>query len=228
MTESAPIDQALEAALGAGARPPVGRYRLDLATGKWAWSNEVYTMHGFKPGEILPTTELMLSHKHPDDRARVDGILHDAARTGEPFSSVHRIFDAQGTVRTVAVTGQGRRDPESGEVCELIGYFIDVTEAQKEVAQREATRSIQASAERRAAIEQAKGVLMVAFSVDAEEAFQHLRQASNLANIPVRDLASWLVQWFSRPGLTAFPSPDEIKGFLAAPSPPEDPQLMAG
>jgi hypothetical protein len=206
----------------------VGRYRLDLTTGRWAWSDEVYVMHGFKPGEIMPTTELMLSHKHPDDRDRVDGILHEAARTGEAFSSVHRIFDAHGQVRTLAVTGQGRRDPESGEVCELIGYFIDVTEAQKEVAQREATRSIRASAERRAAIEQAKGVLMVALSTDAEGAFQHLRRASNLANVPVRDLASWLVHWFSRPGLTAFPSADEILGFLATPVPPEDPQLLVG
>jgi len=221
VNESASLDKAVEAALASGEQPPVGRYRLDLETGRWAWSDEVYVMHGFQPGQVVPTTELMLAHKHPEDRARVDGVLREAASTGEPFSSVHRIFDAQGNVRTLAVTGQGRRDPESGKVTELIGYFIDVTESQREAARREATKSIRASAERRAAIEQAKGVLMVAYSVDADEAFDQLRSASNQLNVAVRDLAIWLVNWFSRPGVTQFPTQDEIKEFLAAPVPPE-------
>jgi hypothetical protein len=224
VNESAPFDEAVEAALASGTTPPVGRYRLDLRTGRWAWSDEVYVMHGFEPGEIVPTTEMMLSHKHPEDRARVDGVLRSAAVTGEPFSSVHRIYDARGKVRTLAVTGQGRQDPENGEVIELVGYFIDVTDANREAAQRQATESIRASAERRAAIEQAKGVLMVAFGVDAEEAFDRLRTASNRLNVPVRELAVWLVHWFSRPGLTAFPTKDEIDEFLTAPVPsgPED------
>ncbi|WP_420807803.1 PAS and ANTAR domain-containing protein [Antribacter gilvus] len=179
-------------------------------------------MHGFEPGEVVPTTKMMLSHKHPEDRARVDGVLRHAAATGEPFSSVHRIYDARGKIRTLAVTGQGRRDPGTGEVVELIGYFIDVTEAQREAAQREATASIQASAKRRAVIEQAKGVLMVVYCIDADEAFDRLRLASNAANVPVRDLADWLVQWFSRPGVTAFPAGQEITAFLAAPTAPQE------
>ncbi len=219
MNDSAPFDEALEAALAAGTRPPVGRYRLDLATGRWVWSDEVYLMHGFQPGQVVPTTDLMLSHKHPEDRARVDGVLRTAAETGEPFSSVHRIYDAQGAVRTLAVTGQGRRDPDTGEVRDLVGYFIDVTEANREAAQRAATESIRASAERRAAIEQAKGVLMVAFGVDGDEAFDRLRATSNQLNIPVRELAVWLIHWFSRPGMTAFPTAAEIAEFLSAPVP---------
>jgi hypothetical protein len=220
MNESAPFDDAVEAALASGEKPPVGRYRLDLASQRWVWSDEVYVMHGFEPGEIVPTTELMLAHKHPEDRARVDGVLRKAAVTGDPFSSVHRIYDAKGRTRTLAVTGQGRRDPQTGDVVELIGYFIDVTESQRNAAQREATASIRASAERRAAIEQAKGVLMVSYGVDAEEAFDHLRQASNQVNVAVRDLSAWLVHWFSRPGLTSFPTRDEITEFLAAPVSP--------
>jgi PAS domain-containing protein len=219
VNDSAQFDEALEAALAAGTRPPVGRYRLDLTSGRWAWSDEVFLMHGFQPGEVVPTTELMLSHKHPEDRARVDGVLRTAAETGEPFSSVHRIYDAHGAIRTLAVTGQGRRDPETGEVTELVGYFIDVTEANREAAQRQATESIRASAERRAAIEQAKGVLMVAFAVDGEEAFDRLRTASNQLNVPVRELAVWLIRWFSRPGLTTFPTAAEITEFLGAPVP---------
>jgi PAS domain S-box-containing protein len=217
-----PLDETLEQVLAAGERPPVGRYRLELATGQWAWSDEVYVMHGFEPGQIVPTTPLMLSHKHPDDRARVDGLLRRAAETGQPFSSVHRIRDAQGKTRTLAVTGQGRRDPATGRVTELFGYFIDVTESHREAAARDATASIQASAERRAVIEQAKGVLMVVYGIDEEAAFDLLRQASNLANIAVRDIAYSLVHLFSGPGVTVFPTREAIDEFLEKPVPPED------
>ncbi|CAM3456878.1 PAS and ANTAR domain-containing protein [Isoptericola cucumis] len=219
MNESQVSEEALEAALAAGSRPPVGRYRLDLTTGHWAWSDEIFEMHGFAPGDIVPTTELMLTHKHPDDRERVDSVLKQAARTGQPFSSVHRIVDGHGKVRTLAVTGQGRRDPDSGEVTELFGYFIDVTDAHRELAQREATVSIQASAERRASIEQAKGVLMVGLGLEPDDAFDRLRVASNLTNVPVRELATWLVEWFARPGMTTFPTTDELTAFLDAPVP---------
>ena len=79
-----PMDGDIEKALAGGARQPLGRYRFDLATGEWAWSDEVFVMHGFEPGDIVPTTPLMLAHKHPDDRARVDGVLRRAADTGQP------------------------------------------------------------------------------------------------------------------------------------------------
>ncbi|WP_369369833.1 PAS and ANTAR domain-containing protein [Promicromonospora sp. Populi] len=222
MPDGPPLDRMVEQLLEGGGRPPVGRYRLDLATGEWAWSDEVYVMHGFEPGEIVPTTPLMLSHKHPDDRGRVDGVLRHAAATGQTFSSVHRILDAKGNIRTLAVTGQGRRDPGTGRVTELFGYFIDVTESHREAAAREATASIRASAERSAVIEQAKGVLMVVHGVEEKAAFDLLRQASNAANIAVRDIAYSLVHLFAGPDVTTFPTPEAIDAFLAEPVPPSD------
>jgi PAS domain S-box-containing protein len=217
-----PSDSDIEKALAGGARPPVGRYRLDLATGEWAWSDEVYRMHGFEPGEIVPTTPLMLSHKHPDDRSRVDGMLQRAAASGQPFSSVHRVVDAAGNTRTLAVTGQGRRDPDTGRVTELFGYFIDVTKAQREAAAREASASIQASAERRSVIEQAKGVLMVIHGIEEDAAIDRLREASNHSNVALRDIASSLVQMFSGPDVVEFPTKEAIDEFLAHPIRPED------
>ncbi|GAA1855159.1 PAS and ANTAR domain-containing protein [Myceligenerans crystallogenes] len=219
------LEGEVEAVLDGGTRPPVGRYRLDLATGQWAWSDEVYLMHGFAPGEIVPTTPLMLSHKHPEDRARFDGVLRRAAETGQTFSSVHRIRDARGRTRTLAVTGQGRRDPDTGQVTELVGYFIDVTDSHRKAAERDATASIQASAERRAVIEQAKGVLMVVHGVEELEAFALLREASNRSNIAVRDLAGVLVSLVSQPGNTVFPTPEAIDAFLEDPSRAERQEL---
>ena len=184
----------IERALALGANYVVGRYRYDLATQRWAWSAETFEIHGFEPGEIVPTTALVLAHKHPDDRARVSRVLEDAAATGEPFSSVHRIMDARGKERTVTVVGQGRLDPRTRQVYELVGYFIDVTAAVKARAGEAANASIRASAATRAPIEQAKGIIAFALRLDAEEAFEYLRSTSNHTNVAVRDVARGIVE----------------------------------
>jgi len=39
-----------------------GRFSLEVATGAWWWSDETYRIHGFEPGEVVPTTRLVLAH----------------------------------------------------------------------------------------------------------------------------------------------------------------------
>ncbi|MFR9774363.1 hypothetical protein [Nocardia sp. SC052] len=54
-----------------------------------------------------PTTEMVLSHKHPDDRDTVAATLASSVQHDEPFCSRHRIIDT--TARCVrswwSVTG---------------------------------------------------------------------------------------------------------------------------
>ncbi|MGW8565005.1 PAS and ANTAR domain-containing protein [Isoptericola sp. NPDC055881] len=187
----------IEGTLALGASHPVGRYRHDLATGRWWWSDETYRIHGFEPGDVVPTTELILAHKHPDDRDRVSQVLHQACVTGEPFSSVHRIMDAHGDERTLAVVGEGRTD-DAGAVTELVGFFTDVTPAVARIADARATASIRASAANRATIEQAKAIVMCAVRTDIEGAFGWLRQASNHANVPLREVSARVVELAAR------------------------------
>ncbi|MFJ3408281.1 PAS and ANTAR domain-containing protein [Promicromonospora sp. NPDC090134] len=220
-TDDGTREDRVEEVLVRGDRAPVGRYRLDLTTGRWAWSDQVYAMHGFEPGQVVPTTPLMLAHQHPEDRGRVDGVLRRAAQTGQPFSSVHRIIDAAGKTRTVAITGQGRRDPGTGRVAELFGYFIDVTKSQQEAAARDATAAIHAAAQRQAGIEQAKGVLMVVYGIGEETASERLYEAADQANIPVRDIADSLLHLFAGPDITEFPTPEAIDKFLTDPVAPD-------
>jgi hypothetical protein len=49
----------------------VGAFRFWFVGQRWEWSDEVARMHGYEPGAVVPTTKLLLSHKHPDDRAHV-------------------------------------------------------------------------------------------------------------------------------------------------------------
>lgn len=183
----------VEGTLALGTSHPVGRYRHDLASGRWWWSDETYRIHGFEPGDVVPTTALILAHKHPDDRDRVSQVLQRACATGAPFSSVHRIMDAHGEERTLAVVGEGRTDA-TGAVRELVGYFTDVTPAVARIADVRATASIRASAANRATIEQAKGVVMCALRTDLEGAFDWLREASNHSNLPLRDISARVVE----------------------------------
>ncbi len=61
-------------------------------------------MHGYDAGTVEPTTELLLRHKHPEDRERVAAVL-DHVIKGTPFSRRHRIIDTSGHTRCVVVAG---------------------------------------------------------------------------------------------------------------------------
>ena len=86
---------------GPGQARPVGRFRHDLATGRWWWSSETFALHGYDLDEITPTTNVFLALRHPDDRADVEEVLHRAGEDAMPFSSVHRIETARGRERTL-------------------------------------------------------------------------------------------------------------------------------
>lgn len=170
-----------------------GTYRVDLTTHEWWWSDETYRIHGFEPGEVVPTSAMVLAHKHPADRENVRHVLDEAQRTGEPFASVHRIIDAHGKNHVVSFVGRGRRDHD-GDPVELVGHILDLTASVKRIAAEQADDSIRAAARSRRDIEQAKLLVSLALGVDDDEAFALLRRRSNDTNVPVRVLADQLVQ----------------------------------
>ena len=113
--------------LGSNAPPQGGSFRFYLDGERWEWSDPVARMHGYHPGEITPTTELLLSHKHPDDHAQVAALFDRMIHAGEPFSSKHRIIDTDRRIHHVIVVGDQVLD-EKGQVIGTSGYYIDVTE----------------------------------------------------------------------------------------------------
>jgi PAS domain S-box-containing protein len=176
---------AIDEVLGAGGSQRVGRFRFLLDGQRWEWSDAVARMHGYENSEaVQPTTELLLRHKHPDDRQQVADALERVLR-GEPFSSRHRIIDTAGRIRTVVVAGDSLLD-DTGKVIGTTGFYIDVTEA----VQSDITAVLSEAATARARIEQAKGVLMTAYGISAERAFDILVWRSQETNTKLRDLAT--------------------------------------
>lgn len=168
---------------------PPGLFRFEIATATWWWSHETYRIHGFEPGEVVPTTALVLAHKHPDDRDRFQAAFEGALLTGEPFTSVHRIMAATGVERLVAIVGYGRHDAD-GRLSGLQGVFLDLSPS----VRRAASADVRASAVTRGVIEQAKGMLALILRIDPEDAFDTLRTVSMQLNVPVRDLARGIVE----------------------------------
>lgn len=180
-------------ALTAGVAFQTGAFRYDVTTDRWWWSDEVYRMHGFEPGEIVPTTAMILAHKHPDDRERYAGALTSASLLGGTFASVHRILDAQGEERVLATIGEAHPSGPGARVVEITGHFVDVTAPVRALAAAEATRQIRESDAHRAVIDQAMGVMAARTGVTVEEAFDLLRGASMRSNVKLRTLAEHIV-----------------------------------
>ena len=182
---------------GAPAYLNVGSFRFLFDGERWEWSDEVARMHGYEPGSVVPTTKLMLSHKHPDDREHVRDLLHHALHSGESFSSRHRFIDTTGDVHDAIVVADRIMD-EAGAVLGTAGYYIDLTntfdDARSETRQEVLDQALPDLFENRAAIEQAKGVLMAIYRISPEQAFRVLQWRSQATNVKVRTLAKQLVR----------------------------------
>lgn len=179
----------------AGVRPDqVGWFRFYFDDERWEWSPEVELMHGYEPGTVSPTTELVLSHKHPDDYQQVASTLDDVRRHHQAFSTRHRIVDTTGRIHHVIVVADKLAD-EDGEVIGTHGFYVDVT-PNEDRTQKRLSDAIAEIAENRATIEQAKGMLMVVYGIDSDAAFDLLRWRSQEANVKLRLLAEQVVADF--------------------------------
>ncbi|OBF28294.1 transcription antitermination regulator [Mycobacterium sp. ACS1612] len=170
----------------------VGEFRFWFVGQRWEWSDEVARMHGYEPGTVEPTTELLLSHKHPDDRQHVQDLLDQALHQGGSFSSRHRFIDTAGHEHTVIVLAD-RMYNDQGAVVGTEGFYVDLTDSVEKTRRKVLDAALPELFEARAAIEQAKGALMVVYGVDADQAFAMLQWRSQQTNTKLRALAAQVV-----------------------------------
>jgi PAS domain S-box-containing protein len=184
-------DTTVEQALAGGSPQQFGWYRFYFDDERWEWSPEVARIHGYEPDAVTPTTRLVLSHKHPDDYEQVAATLEDIRRTHKPFSTRHRIITVDGHSREVVVIGERMHD-NAGQVIGTQGFYIDVTPPD-DVQAAIISEAVAEIAENRAAIEQAKGILMLIYRIQADAAFDLLKWRSQETNVKLRSLAEQLI-----------------------------------
>jgi fructose-specific component phosphotransferase system IIB-like protein len=185
----------IEHALAGGEPQRVGWFRFYFEDERWEWSAQVERMHGYEPGTVHPTTDLVLSHKHPDDYGQVAATLDEIRRTAGAFSTRHRILDTRGEVHHGVVVGDQIFD-DAGAVVGTHGFYVDVTPSINEVHDQTITSAVAEIAEARSGIEQAKGMLMLIYRINAESAFELLKWRSQETNTKLRVLAEQIVADF--------------------------------
>lgn len=186
----------VEKALAGGTPQRVGWFRFYFADERWEWSDQVQRLHGYQPGTVVPTTDLVLSHKHPDDYVELATTLDEIQRTQRTFSTRHRIIDVQQRVHDVIVIGD-RLYGDDGEVIGTHGFYVDVTDTDRE-RNTLVSAAVAEIAENRAAIEQAKGMLMLIYRISGESAFELLKWRSQDTNVKLRVLADQVLDDFGQ------------------------------
>lgn len=170
----------------------VGWFRFHFADERWEWSPEVERMHGYEPGTAAPTTDLVLSHKHPDDRQHVAATLEEVRHRRQAFSTRHRILDTEGGVHDVLVVADTLTD-NAGEIVGTHGFYVEIAPSEQPETERINNAAFAEFAQNRATIEQAKGMLMVVYGITADAAFDLLKWRSQEGNIKLRRMAEQVV-----------------------------------
>src|SRR4051794_33960172 len=148
----------------------VGRFSFSPTAARWVWSDEMYQLHGMAPGDVVPTRALFLSHAHPDDRDRVQATLDACTPGSRPDSCTYRLVDLGGEVRTVTLAVACSGD-DTGMVR---GFVMDDSERHRQQVAAHVNAELQVALESHAVIDQAKGMLMLVYGIDDDEAFEVL------------------------------------------------------
>ena len=104
----------------------MGSYELDIRTREITWSDEMFRIYGFEPGEVEPTLELALSLVHPADQESVEARIAAALDSQPPQGGRFRIRRNDGTVRHVVSAAAIENDDGGDPLC-IVGTLRDIT-----------------------------------------------------------------------------------------------------
>ena len=127
----------------------LGRWELDLDTGAWTWTEEMYRFFSVAESST-PTLGAMLAPLQQEDQQTLRALLARPASLCAPFEFMLRIEAAAGQPRFAQLRGEIERD-ERGRSTRLLGTLQDVTGQQLLIeGLKESTAQLQ---ERTAALE---------------------------------------------------------------------------
>ncbi len=115
----------------------LGTWDWSPDTDELLWSDNVYRLLGYEPGELEPSPARVFERTHPADVARLEAQL-EAVRRGALFAPIsYRIVLPDGTVRRLQSTAAVDRNGADGTPRRLVAFLRDVTEdcgAERELA----------------------------------------------------------------------------------------------
>ena len=123
-------ERATEQLAEAQAIAHLGSWEWDVGLDRITWSDELYRIYGYRPGEVDVTYDSFLDHVHPEDRAHVGETVGEGLRTQQPFEFEHRILRPSGEVRLLYARGRVAAT-DSGAPSRMVGIALDVTEQRR-------------------------------------------------------------------------------------------------
>ncbi|WP_172449684.1 sensor domain-containing phosphodiesterase [Porphyrobacter sp. HT-58-2] len=103
----------------------IGSWRVDLATQRLRWSDQVYAITGLEPGPAINVRDVVHLYQ-PEDRAMVSKAMDDTIEGGKPFMFETTIHRRDGEMRRIRVVGE--RIQVDGEPDSVAGIILDCTE----------------------------------------------------------------------------------------------------
>jgi PAS domain S-box-containing protein len=102
-----------------------GSYSFNLSTGVLSYSDNLYNLLGFEPGEFQPSLDEFNRHVHPDDRDYVTAAASRVLQTKQADPWRYRMIKKDGTVIQILATG---RIISLNNESLLVGTLQDITE----------------------------------------------------------------------------------------------------
>lgn len=169
-----------------------GTFVFDGQSRTMQWSDELYTIHGYRRGDVVPTMELTMAHKHPEDLPRIQAVNSELIAHGGHAAIYHRLIDARSHLHRVLTAGEAVLD-EAGNLSSISGVMLDLTSTIQRETELAAREAVQGAVGTRSTIAKAAGILMGRLGIGSDEAFKLLAGYSNNRNIKLATVAETLV-----------------------------------
>jgi GAF domain-containing protein len=163
-------------------------------------ADELQYEHGYGPcmdagrgGVLLRVDDMRTEERWPEYVAHVVRTTPVRSSLSVPLPYQGVFIGALNNYSTQPAAFASPESLQAGlEVAELVAVAVANADAHHQLGEQ--ARNMRVAMESRAVIEQAKGVLMAQRHVDAEQAFEILREASQRYNRKLRDIALGIVE----------------------------------
>jgi PAS domain S-box-containing protein len=119
-----------------------GTWEWDLKTNENVWSEDLWKLYGLAPHSCEPSYETWRQTIHPNDRAKTEQVVQEAAQKKTELNAEWRVVHKDGEERWLMSRGRPLLDA-NGQLERFIGVVIDITERKKtEEALRESERRL--------------------------------------------------------------------------------------
>ncbi|WP_346957955.1 ANTAR domain-containing protein [uncultured Arthrobacter sp.] len=171
---------------------PTGLVEYYFADETFRWSDGLYRIYGYERGDVVPSMEMALPHIEPEDRPKVQAYWERVAAVGGPLSIYVSIRDRKDQQHKLLFSADYILDGSTP--VGVWGVIVDLTQSIHTDRHQLATEAVAASALNRAAIEQAKGILMGRTGIDADRAYELMNKMSQDTNRKVHAIAHEIIE----------------------------------